>query len=64
MKIKIKNDYYVDVCVLDTKGISIVEWRGALISFFIDNKRDKSLYINSDRMFINYGLNKFKTISF
>jgi hypothetical protein len=64
MKIKIKNDYYVGVCVLDTKGISIVEWRGKLISFFIDNKRDKSLYINNDRMFINFGRNKYKTISF
>jgi hypothetical protein len=64
MKIKIKDAYYLGVSVLDTKGIPIVEWRGALISFFIDNKRDKSLYINSDRVFINCGMNKFKIISF
>jgi hypothetical protein len=64
MKIKIKQLSDSVVSITDSKGTALAAWRGALISFFVDNSRQKSLYLNYDRMFINYGMNKFKTISF
>jgi hypothetical protein len=64
MKIKIEQLSDSVVSVTDSKGTALASSRGALISFFVDNSRQKSLYLNYDRMFINYGMNKFKTISF